>query len=245
MASPVDSARQGTNISTAGTSHAINVGSPVNGTLLIVFVRFAAAPGAITFTGYTLVTPTDSSDASDDTTAIYYRMADGTEGATDTLTTANSVKLAAICWEITGAENPANCPIGVSTVAVGTTTLNTCNPTSAVGAAGSQDYLFMALGGQDGESAYTAAPTNYNTNLATANSGTTGNTNTNVVIAGGARQLTATSDDPGAFTHPAAATGWTAYTLAIAPTGAVPPRLLNHFKNNQVTSQAVMMGANW
>ena len=120
MASPVDSARVATNIATAATSHAINVGSPVAGTLLVVNVRFAAAPGAVTFTGYTQFGVTETSDASDDETRFYYRQADGTEGATDTLATTNSVKLAAICWEITGAFVPI-APIVQSTFTGGVT----------------------------------------------------------------------------------------------------------------------------
>lgn len=215
MAAPTDSARQGTNISTAATSHAINVGSPVVQTLLIVFVRFAADPGTVTFTGYTQIA-TDTSDATDDTTRIYYRRADGSEGATDTLSTTNSVKLGAICWEITGAEDPARSAPTVSTVAVGTTAANSANPNSVAPDGAPQDTLYLAMAGGDGESSYTAAPTNYNTNLVTANSGTGGAVATNVYMGGGSRALTASSsDDPGAFTHSAHANGWTAYTVAI------------------------------
>jgi len=194
MASPVDSARQGTNITTASTSWAVNVGSPVAGTLLIVLVRFAAAPGAVTFTGYTQLA-SDSSDATDDTTAVYYRWADGTEGATDTLSPTNSVKGCAICWEITGAAPSFSRPPEISTVAVGTTTANTANPGSVSGTGGSKDYLFLALMGLDGEgNAPSAAPTNY-VNLQTANSGTTGAVATNNSIGGASRQLTAASDE--------------------------------------------------
>jgi hypothetical protein len=215
MAAPSDAARQATSISTAATSHAINVGSPSAGTLLIVFVRYAGAPGTVTFTGYTQLA-SDSSDASDDTTAVYYRWADGSEGASDTLSTANSIKLGAICWEITGAENPSFSAPTISTVAVGTTTANTANPSSVAPAGAPQDTLYLALAGGDGEvGAYTAFPTNY-ANLVTANSGTGGAASSNVFIGGASRALTASSsEDPGAFTHGAHTTGWTAYTVAI------------------------------
>lgn len=242
MASPVDSARQGTNITTAGTSHAINVGSPTAGTLLIVFVRFAAAPGTVTFTGYNLLV-SDTSDAADDTTSIYYRWADGAEGATDTLTTGNSVKLCAICWEITGAEDPSNQLPQVSSVAVGTTTANTANPNVVTPSGGSRDYLFLALAAQDGEvGAYTAAPTNYS-NLATANSGTGGAASTNVIMGGASRALTAASDDPGAFTHGAATTGWTAWTVVIHPTGFPPAAPF--YKTPVVLNSAVSRASGW
>ena len=223
MAAPVDSARVATNIATAATSHAVNVGSPVAGTLLIVAARFAVAPGTITFTGYTPLVAGDTSDASDDTTSIFYRWADGTEGATDTLTTGNSTKCCFIAWEITGAHNPAVLPPQVSTVAVGTTAANSANPTSVVPTGGSKDYLFLAIACQDGEvGAYTASPTNYSA-ITAANSGTGGLPATNVQMGAGSRQLTAASDDPGAFTHAAAAAGWSAYTVAIHPGPTVWP----------------------
>jgi hypothetical protein len=215
MAAPVDSARQGTNITTAGTSHAINVGSPVSGTLLVVLCRFAAAPGTVTFTGYTSIA-SDTSDATDDTTQIFYRLADGTEGATDTLSTTNSVKMCAICWEITGAEDPSRSAPAVSTVAVGTTAADSANPDIRAPIVAPQDTLYLAMMGLDGEgNAPTVAPSNFS-NLQTANSGTAGSVATNCSIGGASRQLTASSsEDPGTFTHGAAANGWTAYTVAI------------------------------
>lgn len=224
MAAPSDAARQATNITTASGTHAINVGSPTAGTLLIVAIRFAADPGTITFTGYTLLA-SDSSDASDDTTAIYCRQADGAEGATDTLTTANNVKAAAIAWEITGADDPAWSRPTVSTVAVGTTAANSANPNSAAPAGAPQDTLYLAIAGGDGEvGAYTASPTNYSA-VTAANSGTAAGAATNNFMGGASRALTASSsEDPGAFTHAAHTNGWTAYTVAIrtvqpSPTG--------------------------
>jgi hypothetical protein len=213
VAAPTDSARQGTNISTAATSHAINVGSPVSGTLLIVFVRFAADPGTVGFAGYAVLAGPDATDASDDTTTWFWRVADGTEGATDTLTTANSVKLGAISWEVTGADNQKP---GVSTVNVGTTAANTAQSNSAAPIIPPQDTLYISGAGGDGEvGAYTAVPANY-ANLATANSGTGGLPATNVFMGGASRQITASSsDDAGVFTHAAHTTGWTAFAFAI------------------------------
>ena len=212
MAAPTDSARQGTNITTAGTSHAINVGSPTVGTILVVFVRYAAAPGTTGMVGYESIF-SDSSDATNDTTEVFWRVADGTEGATDTLTTGNSVKLGAIGWEVTGADNTRP---GISTVSVGTTSANTATSNSAAPISAPRDTLYISMAGGDGEaSTYTAVPTNY-ANLATANSGTSGAIATNVTMGGGSRQITASSsDDAGVFTHGAHATGWTAVAVAI------------------------------
>lgn len=216
MAAPADSARQGTNVTTAATTWNVNVGSPVAGTLLIVFARFAAAPGAVTFTGYTVFGGPDATDASDDTTTVFYRWSDGTEGPTDVLNPTNSVKGATICWEITGAENPAVSIPQISAVAIGTTAANTANPNSVAPAGAPKDTLYLALAGGDNEvGAYTAFPTNY-ANLVTANSGTGGAAATNCTMGGASRQITASSsDDPGAFTHGAHTTGWTAFAVAI------------------------------
>lgn len=212
MAAPTDAARNATNTSTAATSVNITVGSPASGVLLIVFVRFAADPGAVTFTGYNLIA-NDASDASDDTTVIYWRIASGAEGATATITTVNSVKSGAICWQVTGAANDA--PL-VSTVAVGTTVANTCDPAVVAPLIPSQDTLYIVMGGEDQEvGTFSAAPANY-TNLVNANSGTGGVAATNVLMGGASRQLTASSsDNAGVFTHAAAVTGWTAFAIAI------------------------------
>jgi hypothetical protein len=222
MAAPSDAARQGTNVATAATSHAINVGSPVIGTLLIVFSRFAAAPGTITFTGYTQLV-SDTSDASNDTTTIHYRWADGAEGATDTMTTVNSIKAAFLCWEVLGAENPESSPPKVSAVAVGTTTLNTANANSVAPVNPPRDTLYLTMAAGDGEvGAYTAVPASYG-NLVTANSGTGSTAATNCFIGGGSQAILASSsNDAGAFTHAAHTTGWTAYTVAIAEAHVFP-----------------------
>lgn len=219
MAAPVDSARQGTNITTAGTSHAINVGSPAAGTLLIVLVRFAASAGTVAFSGYSLIFA-DTSDASDDRTDVWCRLADGTEGATDTLTTTNSVKLAAICWEITGAEDPNISQPEYNTSAVGTTAANGADPGSAAPFGPPADTLYLAMMGLDGEgNAPTVAPSSYS-NLTTANSGTGGSAATNCSIGGASRQISSSSsEDAGNFTHGAATTGWTAFTISVRPPG--------------------------
>ena len=219
MAAPVDAARVATNISTAATSHAINVGSPAAGTLLILLIRFGAAPGTVTFTGYTQLVA-DTSDASDDDTRVYYRWADGAEGATDTLTTVNSVKLGAICWGITGAEHPSTAVPTISTVAVGTTTANTANPGSVAPTGAPVDTLYLAMMGLDGSARTpTAGPASYSNFIASQTTG--GATATQSALGGASRQLTASSsDDPGTFTHPAALAAWTAFTVAIpAPSG--------------------------
>lgn len=242
MAAPVDSARVATNVTTAAGTWNVAVGSPVAGTLLIVYIRCAADPGALTFTGYTIFGGPNSSDATDDTTAVYYRWCDGTEGPDDVFDPANSVKGCAICWEITGAENPAISLPQISAVAVGTTAANTANPNSVAPAGPPRDTLYLAMAGGDGEvGAYTAFPTNY-ANLQAANSGTGGAAGTNCFAGGASRQILASSsEDPGAFTHGAHIAGWAAFAVAIrepAPVVTDNPNRLRLRTRNQAVKHA-------
>ncbi len=219
MAAPADAARNATNVSTAALTWAVTVGSPAAGTLLIVFLR-GSTNTLTSFTGYTQLAA-DASDASDDQTLVYYRQADGTEGATDDAVWNANTKGGAICWQVTGAIDPATSAPTISAVAIGTTTANTCNPNSVAPANAPQDTLYIAMGGEDGEvGAFTAAPANYG-NFQAANSGTGGAAASNLLMGGASRQILASSsDDPGAFTHAAANAGWTAFTVAIIPPAA-------------------------
>lgn len=218
MASPVDAARAATNIATAATPWTVTLpAGVVAGNLLVAFVR-GSTNTISTFTGWTSLVAGDVSDATDDQTSIWYRQSDGADPVS--LAWSANTKGAVITWRVTGAADPATQAPEVSAVAVGTTTANTCNPNAVTPTGGSKDYLFLACGCEDGEvGAFTGAPTNY-TNLQAANSGTGAAAATNVLMGGASRQLTAASDDPGVFTHGAATTGWTAFTVAIHPVAA-------------------------
>lgn len=216
MAFPAFQAGNGTNFATAATSFAINVGSPSAGNLLLVYIRFAGAPGTQTFTGYTVFAGPDASDASDDSNTIYYRWTDGTEGATDTLTTVNSVKAAAVSFVISGTENPATQPPETSTVAVGTGA--NADSTIVTPTGGAKDYMWMVTLGLDSETATATQPTGYDgTRMQSANSGTGGAVATNCMVWMTFRTANAASEDPGAWTSSAPANGWTAWTVAIPP----------------------------
>jgi hypothetical protein len=213
MAAPIDASRVTTSVSAAATAHNINVGSPLAGNLLVILVRFNGAPGTVTFAGFTQLAAS-TTDASDDDTRVYYRDTDGAEGVADPLSTVNAVKLAGITWVITAAEPSSVAVPTISTVAIGTTAANTCNPGSVAPTGAPRDTLYLALGGMDGAGTWTAAPANY-TNLTTINA-TGGAVATQCSVAGASRQILASnSDDPGVFTHAAANAGWTGWTVAI------------------------------
>ena len=213
MAAPVDAARTTTSISTAGTTHTINTGTPANGDLALVFGRFAAAPGTVTFTGYTAMPDTpNTTDLSDDTSLCWWRQCNGTEGATDTASTVNSVKGAFIYYRITGAQNPATTPPTDESANTGTSANAQASSLSSLTLA---DYLFVLWAGCDGELITFTAASGYS-NVVNANSGVTGASATNCCVGSCTKQVLATTNEfPGAFTNGAPSTGYTAWLIAV------------------------------
>lgn len=216
MASPVDAGRVGTNITAAGTTHNINVGSPSAGDLLVALIRCAGNDGGVggQINGWTLIDWDGEVDASDDNTFIYATIASGSEGATQTFQTTNSLKVSAIVWRITGARGLPNWsgPVTFTTVA------NSANPPSQSVPGGPLDVLYLAVMAMAGEAnTPTAGPSGYS-NFISANSGTGGAAATNCSCAGATKAAAASSsDDPGTFTHGAATGGGVAYTLVFLP----------------------------
>ena len=214
MAFPSIAATSTTLRSVAETTSPVNLPTGiVSGNLLLVFVR-AAAAGAVGWpAGWTELFE-DASDASDDVTALAWRKADGTEGATIDVTH-GSAKLAALSWRITGAEDPAIQAPQFSTVATGTSTAPDSSSLSPTG--GAKDYLWLALAAYEGEQSLTPTyPTNYSSNQLTVGTGTGGAIATNCRVSGSNRTNNAASEDPGAYTI-SVSDDWSAWTVAIHP----------------------------
>jgi len=217
MAAPVDAARTTTSVSTAATSTNINTGTPANGDLALVLGRFAGDASTVTFTGYNVIDTgsviPDSFDASDDWTWAWWRVCDGTEGATDAMSWVNSVKGCFTYYRITGHDAPGRPPVSQSqTISVGTganLAPNACTPSY-----GSADYLWITWAGLDGETQAFGTPLNY-TNLTTTNSGTGGAVATNCRMASASRQLTAASEASATLQNAAPQSGVTAIMIAV------------------------------
>lgn len=211
MAFPTDAARLNTN----GTAAAINkvcnlAGGIVSGNLLILILRSAGADTHTTPTGWTQLVLNNAADGSDDTTSIWYRIADGNEGATVTVTATTSLKFAAECWRVTEGDTPQ-----VSGTATGASA--TPDPPSFSPAGGAQDYLWFWIGGWEGEqtSPPAGSPLNYS-NPVGANSGTAGAIASNCRVAGATRQLNAATEDPPSWTI-SVSDDWSAWTIAVPP----------------------------
>lgn len=212
-----------TNGTTATTTPVVNLpASIVAGQTVWVVIRVAAA-GAIGWPDGTWNEMFDASaDGADDQMAAAWRLADGTEGSTITLSS-GSGKFAAIACKFSGASDPTVQPPELSTVATGTST--TPDPTTCTPTGGAKDYLWIWLGGWQGEqnSPPAGQPTNYtNPGNGGAESGIAGAVATNCRVAIAERNLNAASEDPGSWTI-SASDDWTAYCMAVHPAGAAPP----------------------
>lgn len=215
---PVDAARATTSLKTAATGHTVGLPGGIQpGDLLLVWFRVAGTSGGGSQIGWPAGWTEmfeDTSDASDDASALAWRKADGTEGSTIAVATAASAKAVAISWRITGAADPATQP-PQRALAIGSGT--TPNPPSLTPSGGSRDYLWLAIYGSDGETALPPTfPANYATSQASEGSGSADSTTTNVRMAGASRQLNAASEDPGTYTV-SGSRSWTAVTIAIPP----------------------------
>lgn len=217
MASPAIATTATTNITTSADPWTVNLPASIaNGDLVVLHLRTGGGAAALNVpSGWTSLVTDNASDASDDKTSILYRVCDGTEGTTLSVDWTGTAKGSAIAYRITG--HDAGTAPTLSTVAVGTDA--TAEPGAAV-LDQSRDWLILAFTGLDGETqTITTWPTNYTLNQLEANSGTAGAATINNRTAAAGRQVTTASETPGAFTWSASpSTGWTAYTVAIAPT---------------------------
>ncbi len=217
MAVPVDAGRATTGITTAALTWAVNYPASIAaGDLLLTWFRTATGAIGGPPSAWTQLGSYFTSDAADDACGIYWKVAVGGESGTVTYDWSGSTKGAAIMWRITGAVNPAEIPLTVSTVQVFTTAANAANPTSVAPTGAPVDTLYVAMAGVDGEGAgFSAAPASYS-NLAAVGSGTGGAVATNCLIGGATRAIAASSsEDPGAFTHAAASSGGSAVVVAV------------------------------
>jgi hypothetical protein len=214
MAFPVPQATAETAVSTAGTSHVINLPTGiVAGDLLMIFTARGVAVATFNaLAGWSELVD----DGAANGVTIWYRQADGSEGATVTFTSSAATRSASIAYRISGAANPATRPPEISAVATGSST--NPNPSSLTPTGGAKDYLWFAMFARSGEEAdddtwVTAAPTNF-TGLLQKACGVAG-TNLGGMVATATQQANAASLDPATFT--CATGGWRAHTVVVHP----------------------------
>jgi hypothetical protein len=209
---------------TANTSHTLNLPSGIaSGDLLIAmlsgYIGSGTTPVDISWpSGWTEFFEQDASTGSLHlAVAGAYRKADGTEGASITVTTNLSVRAAHNAYRITGAADPAVQPpeaAGTSDTATGTG----IDPPSLTPTGGAKDYLWLAVAGwrRTGVSA-TTDPTNYSSPIEGNSTGNAGGTKLRSLN----RQLNAASEDPSAFTLSANSERRVGVTIAVHPAASV------------------------
>lgn len=215
MAFPVVESTATTGRTAAETTSPITYPATVSPNALLVAIVRVTVAGAIGWPVEWTELVEDSSDASDDVTAIAYRVADGTEDGLTFNVTHGSGKLAGIVYSITGAADPAVQAPQLSTVATGTSA--SPDPTGLTPTGGAKDYLWLWLGVWEGEqtSPPTGNPTNYSTPLG-ASTGTGGAITTNCRVASAQRSVNQSTEDPGLWTI-SVSDDWSAWVMAVHP----------------------------
>lgn len=182
------------------------------GDLLIMVAHEANNNTALTWpAGWIVITSQDSPTGAHHM-EVAYKIADGTEGATISISGGGgTARMASAAYRITAWHGTT--PPEVGTAATGTST--NPDPPTVTASWGSADNLFVAAMGQNNiGNAVTAAPTNYS-NLATGrNTGGTAGQSGKAAL--GSRQLAASNDNPGTFTC-ADNNQWETQTIVVRP----------------------------
>jgi hypothetical protein len=135
-----------------------------------------------------------SSEATDPSTELAYRFADGSEGSSISITTSTTEEPTAFCYRITGA-HPSAAPEATIGSVVNTTSPNPPSLSPSWGSAKTLWIAFVAVDDQGGE--VTGFPSNYPDNRL-ANHSESGANSSCIGVA--TRELEAASDDPNTFT---------------------------------------------
>lgn len=199
MAFPVvETTNQGHQNTSLETSHTVTLPATIAaGDLLIVL--FAFKPGTAneaTFpAGWTQFFDVESVSGSAVKMVGAWRDADGAEGASITVTTSESTRMAFASYRISGADDPATNPPEAAT-AILNNTINP-DPPSLTPTGGSKEYLWLAAFTSSQGRITSTLPTNYTDNVG---DGSDTGTSAHMGIGSGRRELHAASDDPGTFT---------------------------------------------
>jgi len=221
---PTVEATNETSITAAGTSHAVNLPASIAAGDLLLVILAGGGTNALQFNalgGWSELLDENVTFGAH----VWYREADGAEGATVTFTSTASSRSAAISYRISGAEDPATQAPEISSVGTGTS--NAPNPNTVTPTGGAKDYLwitFFANGSTeeaDDDTWLNNAATNYSNPLQVTSG--TGGTNVGAILGASQRTNNAASEDavwPASSTDTSAA--WRAFTIAVHPSSVVP-----------------------
>ena len=238
MAFPVVAAVNGGNNTTEGKNHTVNLPANISaGDLLLVIFGTDFFPNEdISFPeGWTsLFEVNNDPSAPAFRMGAWYRVADGTEGATITVTTVTNQMTAHTSYRITGYSGVPEC--GTAAVATSGTAPN---PPSLTPSWGALDTLWFAIEGNDDVDTVTAYPTDY-TNGRADFANATGGCN----VGSAYRELNAVSENPDAFTI-AASEQWIANTIAVQPAAPAGWANIKNIRAGTGTILATDLGSIW
>lgn len=211
-----------------GTTFTVNLPTGIaSGHLLLAIVTFGGEGG----TGKTASWPAGWTEIKDFanggiTAAAAYRIADGTEGSSISVTQSAGAQAAALVYRITGQDSTV--APQASTGASGTS--NAPDPDALTPSAGGKDYLWLAIAGaRDSINTISAYPTNYTLGQASVESSASDANGTRLGSAG--RTLAASTENPGSYTI-SGSNDWQAFTISIAG----PPNVLTATVNAAVSA---------
>jgi len=206
---PQVAAVNGGNNNSNATSHTVNLPSGIaSGDLLLVFFASDGSP-TITFPneGTDWIQLFETARGTAVKFSACYRIANGTEGNTITVTTSASERTAHTSYRITGYSGIPVC----GTSATGNNT--TPNPPSLSPSWGAKDTLWFTCCGYDqGQGTVSTYPTNYTNGRNDRSNNTQG-----CGVGSAHRELNAASEDPEMFTI-SLSEQWVAQTVAVQPT---------------------------
>jgi hypothetical protein len=204
-----------TGLTPDATSQTINIPTCASGDLLVVITGARSAANSVTWpAGYEELFDTNASTG---LLSAAYKVSNGSEGSTISVTYAVSNSPGAVAYCITGQH--ASTPIEAATAATNTTgtSANPDPPSFSPSWGSGEDTLWIALEGHAGSTDTTAFPTNYGSNQleAHANAGAA----TRGSAAAATRESATSPENPSSFTL-ASGVVWVANTIAIRPASA-------------------------
>jgi hypothetical protein len=215
MASPVVVGVAETSISSAGTSHVVNLPAGAVGNLLLAIMDKGSTSATVNaLTGWTELLD----EASANGLYIAWRISDGSEGTTTTFTLSAATRGAWIVYEISGHDSGIPPAIGTT----GTGTSATPDPPASATPPSSKDYLFIAFAGMAGEEADddtwgNTSPTNYTPSPPRQVACGVAGANLGGLILSAERALTTgVAENPGTFGVDVSA-AWRSQTIMVHP----------------------------
>lgn len=208
---PISLAATATSVSSSTTPSISLPSGIVAGNIILIFASIDTSSSTITTpSGFTQI----ATNTTPDKMYIWAKVATGSEGTSISTTASIARDQGYVSYRISNAYGTIDSTgIAVSTVVVASSG-TTVNPASLTPSWGSANNLWIATCNMDGgDRDVTAYPTNYTLGQVTSGN-TAGPTSTDVAAC--ARILTASTEDPGAFTFVRNG-AFAAYTLAVRP----------------------------